>query len=415
MNILLIQHQSFINGSGGTEKVCCMLANELVGRGHSAIIATNENISGSAMFPLHESIHVHNIYDESIVQKEARELYNYKGKNTFKWLKFKLRKKIDKAVNRRLYREVGGKDGLIRFNLRQRAIAWKTYIDHINPDVVITMSIGSVLEITYGNTFAIPIIDSCNGRPDHDFTDVLWYRSQPDMDRLKDCFKSLSGIQILFESYRMYLPETFKGICSVIPNPAPQLPINKIVNHLNPKERYQIVSIASLVLSHKQQDISIKAFSRVATKYPDWDMVFWGVGRDFEKIQTLIVKEGLQDRILLKGFTDSPIEKLQQGDIFIFPSKHEGFPLALVEAMAVGLPCLGLRSCCGVNELIIDRYNGFLADNEKDLSSYLDLLMGDSQLRQTLGQNGYKDSKQYNLTRIMDEWERLLHSTTHIS
>jgi len=415
MNILLIQHRNFINGSGGTEKMCCILANEFVARGHHAIIATNENTSGEAMFPLQESIHIHNIYDESIVQKKARELYNYTGKNPLKWLKFKLKKKIDKATNRKLYKEVGGKDGLVRFNLRQRAMAWKKYIDQINPDVIITMSIDSVLEITYGNTFTIPIVDSCNGRPDHDFTDVLWYRSPDDMDRLEKCFESLAGIQILFESYKVFLPKSFNGICSVIPNPAPQLPQDKSVNHLLKKERYQIVSIASLVLSHKQQDLSIEAFSTVALKYPQWDMVFWGVGRDLEKIQNMILEKNLQDRIFLKGFTENAIEELQQGDIFIFPSRHEGFPLALVEAMGVGLPCVGLRSCCGVNELIIDHYNGFLADNVTDISSFLDLLMGDSQLRQTLGQNGYKDIKQYNLTRIMDKWERLLHSTTHIS
>lgn len=53
----------------------------------------------------------------------------------------------------------------------------------------------------------------------------------------------------------------------------------------------------------------------------------------------------------------------KETDIFAFPSHHEGFPLALTEAMGVGIPAVGYRSCPAVNELIHDGEDGYLTDD----------------------------------------------------
>lgn len=58
MKILLVQHLNFINGSGGTEKICSFLANDFALNGHEVEIATNQDISGKPVFPLHGNIKV---------------------------------------------------------------------------------------------------------------------------------------------------------------------------------------------------------------------------------------------------------------------------------------------------------------------------------------------------------------------
>jgi glycosyltransferase involved in cell wall biosynthesis len=411
MKILFIQHKDFINGSGGTEKICTFLANHFATSNQNKVeIATNQDISGKAVFPLNVNIKVTNIFDSSVIQKKMQTSHNYKGKNPFQWINYKIKKKQVKFKNKLLNKNMGGPDGLYEFNLKKRSEAWKKYIDHAEPNIIITMSIASLLEITYQNEYNIPIINSVNGRPDYDYSDILWHRNEKEMSLLKESYKKLSAIQILFDSYKDYLPETFHSKIFTIPNPVPHIEEKQIVNHLKIKERYKIINIASLVCDCKQQHLAIKIFTKIAHKYPDWDMEFWGTGEDYEILNNQINSLGLQDRIFLRGFTDCPLDELKKSDIFIFPSKYEGFPLALTEAMSAGLPSIGFNTCSGVNELIIDKENGFLPVHEDEMISNLEILIQDAALRQVLGENAHFCMKKYNKTIVTQQWEALVNS-----
>lgn len=404
MKIVLIQHHGFLNGSGGTEKICCFLANNFYANKHQIEIATNQEILGKPMFYLNENIRVKNIFNKQIIQKKLHEIYNYEGINPLCWLYHKFQKKRSKLYNKALLKKYNGIEGLYKFNLNERSKAWKVYIENCKPDIIITMSIGSLLEITYNNTLSVPIVNSVNGRPDYDFTDLLWYRSTFEMDLLFNSYKNLSGIQVLFESYKLYLPTTFNGIAQTIPNPVTQFDDFEIVNHYLEKESYTIVNIASLNSSCKQQHIAISLFSKIANKYPNWNMVFWGVGNDLKILESLVKELNLTERIFFKGFTKEPIEKLKEADLFIFPSKYEGFPLALTEAMSVGLPCLGFENCSGVNELITNDNNGFLAKDEEEMLNQLEKLIIDRELRAKIGRTAHESVRQYSETNVLNKW-----------
>lgn len=99
MKILIIQVRGFLNGSGGTEKICCYLANNLVKNNFEVEIATNENTSGNPFFPLDEEVRITNIFDSQLIQKHLLELNNYKGKNPFSWIYYKVVKKYAKLRN----------------------------------------------------------------------------------------------------------------------------------------------------------------------------------------------------------------------------------------------------------------------------------------------------------------------------
>lgn len=371
MKILIIQHKNFLNGNGGTEKITCFLANHFSSIGRNVEVATNENTSGNVLFPLNKEVKISNIFTDSLNQIYIFPLYNYKGKNPFLWLKYKVQKKYRKFLNSIIYRQNGGKDNIYKYNLRQRAVLWKNYIDKTKPDVIITMSIESLLEITYQNHYDIPIINSTNGRPDYDYTDILWYRSRVDMASLENSYQYLSAIQILFENYKEFLPENYSGKISVIGNPVPKIDDDKIVNHQREKEKYKIIHIGSLNISCKQQDLLIRIFSRISQKYPQWELHLWGIGKDYDILYQQIEKLKLNTKVFLNGFTDAPLDKLKEADIFVFPSKYEGFPLALTEAMSMGLAVVGFSYCSGVNRLIEHSENGFLADNEEQMEQYI--------------------------------------------
>ena len=116
MKILIIQHKNFLNGNGGTEKIACFLANHFSSIGRNVEVATNENTSGNVLFPLNKEVKISNIFTDSLNQIYIFPLYNYKGKNPFLWLKYKVQKKYRKFLNSIIYRQNGGKDNIYKYN-----------------------------------------------------------------------------------------------------------------------------------------------------------------------------------------------------------------------------------------------------------------------------------------------------------
>ena len=99
----------------------------------------------------------------------------------------------------------------------------------------------------------------------------------------------------------------------------------------------------------------------MADKYPNWDIELWGQEdrKIYKKELDMIVsKAGLGNRVHFMGTTTDVPSVLVKSDIFAFPSAYEGFGLSLGEAMSMGLPAIGYKSCSAVNELIIDGETG---------------------------------------------------------
>lgn len=404
MKILIIQHKGLINGIGGTEKICVFLANCFTLNNFQVDVATNDENDGKPFFELNSNIEFFNIYDKDLTQINELQIYNYKGKNPVKWMYYKWQKKKDKFLNKKLLKKHGGKEAIFFKNLEARSIQWFKFISSNNPDIIITMSISTLLEISYKNNYKVPIINSTNGRPDYDYFDKLWYRSPFEMEALINAYKSLSGIQVLFEDYKKYLPKSFEGIAKTIGNPVPDVENQQLVNHLAKKNKYKILHIGTLNISCKQQDSAIKIFSKIAHKYPDWTLEFWGIGKDYRLLKKIIDEKKLKSQILLKGYTRTPLDELIHGDIFIFPSKYEGFGLALAEAMSIGLPVLGFENCSGVNELIKNGENGFLCKDEHDMTKNLEILINNPKKRSELGYNAHLSMKQFSPENISKQW-----------
>ncbi len=404
MKILLIQSKGFINGAGGTEKVCTTLANHFVNN-HKVFIACNENKQGNAFFELDYRIRLDNIYNPNIPYLKKKYIEKYKGNNLFQKIRYRI-KRFAISIYNKLTCGFRSNDKIYEYNLKQQARHWCKYINTIKPDLIVTMSIGSLLEISYCQEYDIPIINSTNGRPDYDFSDILWYRSSQEMQHLRQAYAKLDAIQILFDEYQIYLPDTFKGFCRVIPNIVPQVSDENTVFHKK-AEHKKIIMVARLD-GGKSQNIAIDIFASLAKKYPNWTLHFWGDGEVEPMLRKQITEYGLSARIFLHGRTSEPLTKMKEGDIFIFPSQYEGFPLALTEAMSIGLPCLGFAYCSGVNELIKNGVNGFLAENKDEMAFQLEQLMQSFELRYKFGWQAHNDMKRYNKEIILEKWDKMI-------
>ena len=99
----------------------------------------------------------------------------------------------------------------------------------------------------------------------------------------------------------------------------------------------------------------------------------------------------------------------KETDIFAFPSHHEGFPLALSEALSCGIPAVGYRSCPAVNEIIVSGENGLLCeDGVAPLSQALGCLMDDRTLRRAYGEVARNMAEKYAATFVWSQWDTLI-------
>lgn len=207
------------------------------------------------------------------------------------------------------------------------------------------------------------------------------------------------------EMHRTY-PQA-KIIC--IPNEVPQLA--EQADLAQEKERFHIITVGRLNKDTKRQHILIDAFSKIAEEIPNWDLEIWGKGdsKYVKYLRNQIQQKRLEKRVFLKGVTTNILNENLHSDIFAFPSDHEGFPLAMTEAMSVGLPVIAFASCSGVNEIVKNGETGFLvSDGVDDFAQKLKLLMENRELRIKMGNAAKQDMKQYAPEKIWKQWESVL-------
>jgi glycosyltransferase involved in cell wall biosynthesis len=120
------------------------------------------------------------------------------------------------------------------------------------------------------------------------------------------------------------------------------------------QRRYRIVSVGSLEQLYKGPDVWVRAAKTCVEKGMDLELVWLGDGKYRPEVLALARSLGLSDRAAFVGQVAGGVavrNHLDASDLFVLPSRTEGLPRALIEAMARGLPCVA-SSVGGVPELL---------------------------------------------------------------
>ena len=131
---------------------------------------------------------------------------------------------------------------------------------------------------------------------------------------------------------------------------------NPSVHRFEPNRRIRLVSAGSLEQMYKAPDILIKAVERCFENGMDVELVWAGDGRFREAVETLARNTSCPDRFQFVGDLPGPTavrQEFDRADVFVLPSRTEGLPRAMIEAMARGLPCIG-STAGGIPELLPD-------------------------------------------------------------
>lgn len=294
------------------------------------------------------------------------------------------------------------------------------YLDATRPDAAAAIlppaitALGLATARLRAQRVTIPVLASTHNAPEQDYLNPdRWGPGPLDRARRLTALDHFDRIAVLLPEYRDWHAPALRPRILVLPNAVD--PVSPLAR-ARPEAARRVVAVGRLA-PVKRHNLLIAAFARIASDVPDWRLDIHGAGPLQATLATQIAATGLQDRITLHGQTADIGAVYREAGIMVHPAAHEGFPLAVTEALAHGLPVIGFSDCTGTNALVRDGETGLLVTAHptlpdpariEALAAAMHRLMSDSGLRGRLGASGPGAMTSFTPEQIAADWEAAL-------
>jgi GalNAc-alpha-(1->4)-GalNAc-alpha-(1->3)-diNAcBac-PP-undecaprenol alpha-1,4-N-acetyl-D-galactosaminyltransferase len=345
-------------GSGGAERVMSILANYWASQSWEVTLILLVDPSKPAFYPLDPRIQLKSLGIAKNSTNPLAAIYHSSGRIA---------------------------------TLRREIIASK-------PDAIVSfMNSVNVCSILASWNLGIPIIVSEHTYPGANDANRIW------QSLMKWSYRHADLVTVLTQNAIPFYPASQGYRTIVMPNPVLTPAAVVGIDRLLPAS--SLIAVGRFD-RRKGFDLLLRAFHQLQAKYPEWQLTILGEGSLRAELEELRSQLQLTDRVHLPGAVTNVREYLAQADLFVMSSRVEGFPMALCEAMACGLPVLATDCLSGPRDIIEDGVNGLLVATEDvdALVAGLDSLMSDPALRQQLAQNAPKILDRFGLDRVMEMW-----------
>lgn len=355
-------------GSGGAERVASTLSNAWVARGDQVTLVPTFSGGGQPFYELDPRV-------------EVRYLAN----------------------------EIGGPVAGGGKRYLQRLLALRRLIRQRQPDLVLSFLPNVNIAALAATAFTrIPCIVSERSDPSMQPIGRVWSLACRLLYRYAD------AVTVQTEAVAGRIGTIYPGLrrVAVMPNPLPAA-----LEAQPPRDPDQLASARPVLLSvgrlapEKRTNLIIDSFARLATSHPNWDLHLVGDGPLRADLQRQIEATGLPPgRIRLLGRSAEPWTLMRQADAFVLASDYEGFPNALLEAVALGLPAVSTDCRSGPREI---SDNGSVVhlvppSDGAALQQALSTLMADTARRRQLGREGAASvRRRYSLDAVLALWDAL--------
>ncbi len=348
-------------GPGGAERVASLLVNEWVRDGHEVTLVTFEMPGAEPFFALDQRVNVRVLAADSSKRGIAARL----GANVARVTRFRL------------------------------------LVKELHPDAVVAfMTEANVVALAAAKGLGIPVVVSERNQPD-----------RPGLARVHRLARRLtypaaSAIVVQTEAIASWVKQRFAVPVQVIPNP-----VRVETERAAPQTETSPTIVSMGRLTHQKGfDVLLRSFAAIAPKHPDWQLVIYGEGPARDALQRLAAASGYQDRISFPGLTKDSAAVLRQASLFVLPSRFEGYPNVLIEALAAGLPVIATSCPGGSSEILGEGKYGLLVtpDDPSALSEALDTMMSSADLRASYASRGRDAVASLEIGKVSRRWLDLL-------
>jgi len=359
MKILL--YVSHLSNAGGAEKVVSLMANHWVKK-HQVIILS-ESHPDNDFFSI-----------DSKVQREVSSLDIRSEKFLFQLNEYK--------------------NGLLDIRKVVKKVQPDIIISHIDRANI------TMLLATYG--LGIPVIVEDHNNPE------LKKLPQPWSFFKKVMYKRSKKVILLTRDLLQFYPKSLHAKISFIENPL------NVPTHITDSDEIELATPTFIALGslteQKGLDYLLEAYAMVCKEKPDWKLTILGEGTLKSTIEAQAKKLGIDQKVYLPGRVNNPYPILKNADIYVMSSRYEGYPVALCEAMAVGLPCISFDCPTGPADIIEHNVNGLLVEylNVEKLAEEMIMLSKNVQLRKEFSEKSVEINDKLHVNTIMSKWDKVI-------
>lgn len=230
-------------------------------------------------------------------------------------------------------------------------------------------------------------------------------------------FQSLNMNYFLFAKRKFICVS--KGIEKKVNDKFPNLKTQTIYNYVELKKSEEYIAVPEKYIltvarmdweNVKQVDILLECYAKSNLPEKNISLVVLGDGIRLPEMKNLANKLNIFQLIDFKGFEPNPESYLKNALFTVLTSKYEGLPTVLVESLLTETPVISFDCETGPNEIIIDRFNGLLIENQNKakMTEGMNELTNNDELYRFLKQNSYKSVEKFQIESIKKEWEKLI-------
>ena len=203
-----------------------------------------------------------------------------------------------------------------------------------------------------------------------------------------------------------WFPDSFQRRSAVIMNQ-----VSERFFEEPPAAKHRDIAAVGRLNPQKNHALLIRAYAALG---PIEDrLVIYGEGELREELEELVRSLHLEGRVLLPGLSDNVSRDVKSARLFVLSSDFEGMPNALLEAMALGLPCISTDCPCGgPAEILENGKNGLLVPvgDEQALTAAMAALLENGDLRAALGGQARKTAERFSPEKVFRQWEEYVES-----
>ena len=225
----------------------------------------------------------------------------------------------------------------------------------------------------------------------------------------KECYDKADMFGVLCENYGR---EIAKAIGVKYENSK----FRVLTNHIEPINQYvkpkrkEVYYIGRLYYNAKRVDRLLSVWSMIEDRHPDWTLNLLGDGDEEDKLRCMAEKMGLK-RVNFLGFSNNPQQYYDRASIVCLTSTYEGWPMVQLEAQANGCATIAFDCSAGVREILSPSWENGVLVKPHDLKAYakaLSKLMGDTQLREKIAENGRCAVQRFSPENTLSQWRAIL-------